>query len=135
MPWFGPPMSPTSMATARFMETWAHGLDVYAALGIDPEITDLASGATLSHQMRAADESVGQRAGHERAPNGSLLGPKTRPPHRPVPDLHRCRFARPTNHRGEIASAAIRHCWRRGRIRLGWNPGSVPSCSDEGWCG
>ena len=25
MPWFGPPMSPTSMATARFMETWAHG--------------------------------------------------------------------------------------------------------------
>src|SRR3954467_287778 len=28
MPWFGPPMSPTSMATARFMESWAHGLDV-----------------------------------------------------------------------------------------------------------
>ena len=25
MPWFGPPMSPASMATARFMETWAHG--------------------------------------------------------------------------------------------------------------
>ncbi|WP_244930547.1 TIGR03084 family metal-binding protein [Nocardioides sp. W7] len=40
MPWFGPPMSPTSMATARFMETWAHGLDVYDALGIDPERTD-----------------------------------------------------------------------------------------------
>jgi uncharacterized protein (TIGR03083 family) len=33
MPWFGPPMSPTSMATARFMETWAHALDVYDALG------------------------------------------------------------------------------------------------------
>lgn len=32
MPWFGPPMSPTSMATARFMETWAHSLDVYDAL-------------------------------------------------------------------------------------------------------
>jgi uncharacterized protein (TIGR03084 family) len=32
MPWFGPPMSPTSMATARLMETWAHGLDVYDAL-------------------------------------------------------------------------------------------------------
>jgi uncharacterized protein (TIGR03084 family) len=40
MPWFGPPMSPASMATARFMETWAHGLDVYAALGIDPEVSD-----------------------------------------------------------------------------------------------
>lgn len=32
MPWFGPPMSPVSMATARFMETWAHALDVYDAL-------------------------------------------------------------------------------------------------------
>ena len=40
MPWFGPPMSPASMATARFMETWAHGLDVYDALGIHPETTD-----------------------------------------------------------------------------------------------
>lgn len=40
MPWFGPPMSPTSMATARFMETWAHALDVYDALGIEPERSD-----------------------------------------------------------------------------------------------
>lgn len=40
MPWFGPPMSPTSMVTARFMETWAHALDVYAALGTEPEVTD-----------------------------------------------------------------------------------------------
>lgn len=40
MPWFGPPMSATSMATARFMETWAHSLDVYDALGVAPEITD-----------------------------------------------------------------------------------------------
>ncbi|MGB0100020.1 MAG: TIGR03084 family metal-binding protein [Nocardioides sp.] len=40
MPWFGPPMSPASMATARFMETWAHALDVYEALGIDPERSD-----------------------------------------------------------------------------------------------
>ena len=38
--WFGPPMSAASMATARFMETWAHGLDVYQALGIEPEPTD-----------------------------------------------------------------------------------------------
>jgi uncharacterized protein (TIGR03084 family) len=32
LPWYGPPMSPASMATARFMETWAHALDVYDAL-------------------------------------------------------------------------------------------------------
>ncbi len=40
MPWFGPPMSPASMATARFMETWAHALDVYDALDARPEPTD-----------------------------------------------------------------------------------------------
>ncbi len=40
LPWFGPPMSPTSMATARFMETWAHSLDVVEALGAVPEPTD-----------------------------------------------------------------------------------------------
>ncbi|MDQ6688430.1 MAG: TIGR03084 family metal-binding protein [Actinomycetota bacterium] len=40
MPWYGPPMSPTSMATARFMETWAHGLDVAETLGELPEPTD-----------------------------------------------------------------------------------------------
>lgn len=34
IPWFGPPMSATSMATARYMETWAHGLDVADALGV-----------------------------------------------------------------------------------------------------
>ncbi len=40
LPWYGPPMSPTSMGTARFMETWAHALDVAAALGVTPEPTD-----------------------------------------------------------------------------------------------
>jgi len=40
IPWFGPPMSPPSMATARFMETWAHALDVYDALGVTFEPTD-----------------------------------------------------------------------------------------------
>jgi uncharacterized protein (TIGR03084 family) len=39
LPWFGPPMSPTSMATARFMETWAHALDVYDALVSTGSIT------------------------------------------------------------------------------------------------
>lgn len=34
VPWFGPPMSPTSMATARIMETWAHAHDVAEALDI-----------------------------------------------------------------------------------------------------
>jgi len=32
LPWYGPPMSARSFATARLMETWAHGQDVYDAL-------------------------------------------------------------------------------------------------------
>ncbi|MEU3985525.1 TIGR03084 family metal-binding protein [Streptomyces sp. NPDC026672] len=40
LPWYGPSMSTASMATARLMETWAHGLDVAAALGTVPEPTD-----------------------------------------------------------------------------------------------
>jgi uncharacterized protein (TIGR03084 family) len=40
LPWFGPPMSATSMATARLMETWAHGLDVADALGVKRPPTD-----------------------------------------------------------------------------------------------
>lgn len=39
LPWFGPPMSAPSMATARLMETWAHGLDVADALGVDRPAT------------------------------------------------------------------------------------------------
>ena len=37
--WFGPPMSVASKATARLMETWAHGQDVVDALGFDRPAT------------------------------------------------------------------------------------------------
>jgi uncharacterized protein (TIGR03084 family) len=39
IPWFGPPMSAPSLATARLMETWAHGLDVTDALGLPPSVS------------------------------------------------------------------------------------------------
>jgi len=39
LPWFGPDMSATSFATARLMETWAHGQDVVDALGIERTAT------------------------------------------------------------------------------------------------
>ncbi|MFF5991787.1 TIGR03084 family metal-binding protein [Prauserella flavalba] len=35
LPWYGPPMSAASMATARMMETWAHGQDIADALGVE----------------------------------------------------------------------------------------------------
>jgi uncharacterized protein (TIGR03084 family) len=34
VPWYGPDMSALSSATARLMETWAHGQDVADALGV-----------------------------------------------------------------------------------------------------
>jgi uncharacterized protein (TIGR03084 family) len=40
VPWYGPAMSAKSFATARLMETWAHGQDVADALGLLPVATD-----------------------------------------------------------------------------------------------
>lgn len=34
VPWYGPEMSVASALTARIMETWAHGQDVFDALGV-----------------------------------------------------------------------------------------------------
>jgi uncharacterized protein (TIGR03084 family) len=39
VPW-GIGMRPPSLVTARLMETWAHGLDVHAALGLEPVDSD-----------------------------------------------------------------------------------------------
>jgi uncharacterized protein (TIGR03084 family) len=40
IPWYGPPMGARSFATARLMETWAHGQDVVDALGVDRAPTE-----------------------------------------------------------------------------------------------
>jgi len=40
LPWYGPPMSALSFATARLMETWAHGQDVVDGLGLTRPATD-----------------------------------------------------------------------------------------------
>jgi len=39
VPWFGPPMSVASSATARLMETWAHGQDIADTIGVEREPT------------------------------------------------------------------------------------------------
>ena len=39
-PWYGPPMSAHSSATARLMETWAHGQDVFDTLGLKRTYAD-----------------------------------------------------------------------------------------------
>jgi uncharacterized protein (TIGR03084 family) len=40
LPWYGPPMSALLFATARLMETWAHGQEVAETLGIKRASTD-----------------------------------------------------------------------------------------------
>ncbi|MGH3662042.1 MAG: TIGR03084 family metal-binding protein [Micromonosporaceae bacterium] len=61
LPWYGPPMGAASMASARLMETWAHGLDVADALGASREPT-----ARLRHiahlAARARDFSYWMRS-------------------------------------------------------------------------
>ncbi|GAA4993893.1 TIGR03084 family metal-binding protein [Kitasatospora paranensis] len=54
LPWFGPPMKPASMATARLMETWAHGQDVADALGARREPT-----ARLRHVAHLGVRTMG----------------------------------------------------------------------------
>lgn len=40
IPWYGPAMGARSFATARLMETWAHGQDVADALGVERTPTE-----------------------------------------------------------------------------------------------
>ena len=54
VPWYGVDMSATSMATARLMETWAHGLDVADALGLTREPT-----ARLRHIVFLGHRTLG----------------------------------------------------------------------------
>ncbi|MFE0702004.1 TIGR03084 family metal-binding protein [Streptomyces sp. NPDC058872] len=52
-PWYGPPMSAPAMATARLMETWAHGRDVADALGVvRPPTARLRHVAWIGHRAR-----------------------------------------------------------------------------------
>ena len=101
-PWYGPPMSAASMATARLMETWAHGQDVADALGV-PRI---APTARLRHVarlgVRTRDFAFGvhgttppstSSASNSSGPQGSCgrtvrrTRSTRRPSHRPRPRL------------------------------------------------
>jgi uncharacterized protein (TIGR03084 family) len=61
VPW-GLGMSATTLVSARLMETWAHSLDVYAALGDTPTDTDrLAHVAWLATRALPYAYSVAKR--------------------------------------------------------------------------
>ncbi len=115
--WMGPPMSASSMATARLMETWAHGLDVADALGLELEPTArLRQIAWLAVRTRDFAFRVHGRpvpATEFRveltAPDGSswTFGPADAEQSVTGPALDLCLLATQRRHRGELALTAV----------------------------
>ena len=125
LPWFGPPMSAASMATARLMETWAHGQDVADALGAQRQPTDrLRHVAHIGVRARdyafhvnglaAARRRVPRRArrpvrraldlGSRRGgPAGQRTGPRLLPARHPTPPPRRPRRHRRRHRRRAVA--------------------------------
>lgn len=77
--WFGPPMAAMSHATARLMETWAHGYDVADALGVEltptPRLRHIAHLGVRTRAYSYAQHSLSAPATDVRvelaAPDGS----------------------------------------------------------------
>ncbi|MFJ4951394.1 TIGR03084 family metal-binding protein [Streptomyces sp. NPDC088760] len=116
-PWYGPPMSAASMATARLMETWAHALDVADALGVVRPPTDrLRHVARLGVRTRdfafgvhgltpPAEEFRVELA----APSGEVwaYGPEDAPQRVTGPALDFCLLVTQRAHRGDLALTAV----------------------------
>jgi uncharacterized protein (TIGR03084 family) len=117
MPWFGPPMSATSMATARLMETWAHGQDVADALGVERAATDrLRHVAHIGVRTRDFAYAVhGQVPPGEPfrielvAPSGGLWawGPQDAAQQVTGPALDFCLLVTQRRHRDDLAVTAV----------------------------
>lgn len=76
IPWFGPSMSPRSMATARLMEVWAHGQDVADAFGVRREASDrLRDICHLGVRTRDFAYTINQRTPPERPFHIELTSP------------------------------------------------------------
>jgi uncharacterized protein (TIGR03084 family) len=115
-PWYGPPMSPASVATGRLMETWAHGQDIADALGARREPT-----ARLRHiaHLGVRTRSYGYLVHGEQppdgevrvelvAPDGSLWtwGPGDSPDRVSGPALDFCLLVTQRRHRDDLALRA-----------------------------
>ncbi|SER02254.1 TIGR03084 family protein [Streptomyces sp. yr375] len=116
-PWYGPPMSVTSMATARLMETWAHGLDIADALGVVRTPTD-----RLRHivhlGVRTRDFALGMHGlpvpfeefrVELTGPSGELwtYGPEDADDRVTGPALDFCRLITQRAHRADLALTAV----------------------------
>jgi uncharacterized protein (TIGR03084 family) len=117
LPWMGPPMSASSMATARLMETWAHGLDVADALGITrPPTERLRHIAWLAVRTRDFAFAVHGRPAPQApfrveltAPDGSTwtFGSPEAEQSVTGPALDLCLLATQRRHRSDLALTAV----------------------------
>ncbi|WP_431961887.1 TIGR03084 family metal-binding protein [Actinacidiphila sp. bgisy160] len=115
-PWFGPPMSAASMASARLMESWAHGEDVADALGVRrPPSARLRHVARIA--VRARDYAyfvhgltppVEEFRVELTAPDGTLwvYGPQDAAQRVTGPALDLCLLATRRRHRADLAVRA-----------------------------
>lgn len=117
LPWFGPPMSAASMATARLMETWAHGQDVADALAITRTPTArLRHVAHIGVRTRDFAYAVNDRTPPAEpfrveltAPDGELWtwGPQEATQRVTGPALDFCLRVTQRRHRDDLALAAV----------------------------
>lgn len=115
--WFGPPMSPMSMATARLMETWAHGQDVADAVGVVRSPTSrLRHVAHISirtrdfaYQIRGLTPPASPIYVELTAPDASTWtwGPPDAPQRVTGPALDFCLLATQRRHRSDTALQAV----------------------------
>jgi uncharacterized protein (TIGR03084 family) len=115
--WFGPPMSAASMATARLMETWAHGQDVADALGVErtptARLRHIAHlgvrtrvNGYLAHGLPAPSAEVRVELD---GPGGELWtwGPESAPDRVTGPALDFCLLVTQRRHRDDLALTAV----------------------------
>ncbi|MFH9393558.1 TIGR03084 family metal-binding protein [Streptomyces sp. NPDC017413] len=116
IPWYGPPMSIASMATARLMETWAHGQDIADALGVTrAPTTRLRHVARIGVRARSYAYGVRGIAAPEeefrvelRAPDGEMItyGPEEAAQRITGPLLDFCLLVTQRAHRSDLAVTA-----------------------------
>jgi uncharacterized protein (TIGR03084 family) len=114
--WFGAALSATTMATARIMETWAHGLDVAKALGVAVAPTArLRHIAFLGHRTLAYSFLAHNRRPPQAdvyveltAPDGAIwaFGSPSAPDRVSGPALHFCLLVTQRRHRDDLALTA-----------------------------
>ncbi len=149
--WYGPPMSPTSMATARLMETWAHGLDIADTLGVQRAPT-----ARLRHIAHLGHRTIGYSylaRGRQipdapvrlelTAPGGAqwTFGPEDAANRVTGPALDFCLLVTQRRHRSDLAlraEGAVAHEWLdiaqafAGPPGSGREPSGVPESAKAG---